>query len=150
MAVATAERLRNPVNIGPILNSIRGLVRLDRDQTQAVQSWATIWETSIPHSVVLTTTGQCLKHQTALLFPVSPKQNDGVRLWREQTKKDLVDHFNQTPRSKEVYRRLREAHMIMPFDLSDIDMKETVSDKWQRLSDNIRMGRDRLLKAIKH
>lgn len=150
MAVATAERLRSPVSIEPLLNGIRGLVRLDRNEVSKVSPWGTIWKTRIPHEVIFTTAGLCLKHQTALLYPISPEQNDGVRFWREQTKEDLVNHFNRTSRSKEVYRRLRKAHMIMPFDLSDIDMQETLGDRWQRLSDNIKMGRDRLLKAIKH
>lgn len=150
MAIATAERLRNPINIGPILDSVSGLVRIDRNKAQKASPWVSIWETSIPHPVVLATVGQCLKHQAALLFPVSPRQNDGVRIWREQTKKDLADHFSRTPRSKEVYKRLREAHMIMPFDLSEIDMTETLSERWQRLRDNIRIGKDRLLEAIKH
>ena len=149
MAVATAERLSSPVNIEPLLNGIRGLVRLNRDGVSKVSPWETIWETRIPHEVIFTTAGHSFKHQAALLYPVSPEQNAGVKFWREQTKKALIDHLNQAPRSKEVYRRLRKAHMIMPFDLTEIDMRETLGEKCQRFLDNAFIGRDRLLKVSK-
>lgn len=149
MAIATAERLSSPVTIEPLLNGIRGLVRLDRNKVSKISPWETIWETRIPHEVIFTTTAFCLKHQTALLFPVSPEQNEGVRHWRNQTKSDLIDHLNQAPRSKEVYRRLRKAHMIMPFDLTEIDMTETFGERCQSFLDSIAIGRNRLLKVIK-
>jgi len=149
MAVATAERLKSPVNIEPLLNGIGGLIKLDRNKVSKVSPWETIWETRIPHEVIFTTTAFCLKHQTALLFPVSPEQNEGVNHWRNQTKRDLIDHFNQTPRSKEVCRRLRKAHMIIPFDLTEIDMRETLGERCQRFLDNVTIGRNRLLKVIK-
>ncbi len=149
MAITTAERLRSPLTIEPFLRGIRGLVRLDLNKVSKVSPWETIWETRIPHDVILTTTGHCFKHQAALLYPVSPEQNAGVRFWREQTKRDLIDHLNQAPRSKEVYRRLRKAHMIMPFGLTEIDMTETFGERCQRFLDSIAKGEDRLLKLIK-
>ena len=46
MAVATAERLKSPVNIEPLLNGIGGLIKLDRNKVSKVNPLETIFETS--------------------------------------------------------------------------------------------------------
>lgn len=88
--------------------------------SKQVVPWKSIWDSGIPAEIIQVTAGLCYKYETTY-ESVSSEKNRGVLLWRNRVIEDLMGYVNQTPQSIEVYRRLREACMIMP--IQDIEDK---------------------------
>lgn len=139
MAISIRENLaaRNPFNTEPVLSTAR---RLIKSEVPTVIPWESIWGSGIPEKVILTTAGRCFAYQAALEYPVTPEQNRGVDLWRDQTRRELLNHLHRTPQSREVYRSLQQTHRIHL-----VDATETFREKYRRFIDNIMNLNGRLM-----
>lgn len=129
MAVAIAERLKNPVNLDPLLTTIRGLARMD--QKPAALPWTSIWNSSIPHQVINRTAGLYFSYEEALYYPITPQQNPAIGTWREQTRRALLQQLHQNPQSKAVLESMKQSHM------AKIEVRETLAEKLRMLASDL-------------